>query len=298
MNGSALLIYGAIIIIAVLAFWTIIWKQLCSPVWKTIYILIGTGILAFAVYSGYYVIHNSVFTERVETSAKAVPKTPSKASSPVEIISSVESYKAAYELFNSQFSQLLTFLGIFGTIFGLVIPAGAYLLQKQSIKEEMERLQKYIDSTEQRLKEIDKKQKDHFLSEGTSFHAVIALAFFILQDTKDPHKLTHILHIILISFDNAVNCATKAHDSIALYNIMSSTLDPLEKFLISVDRKIFEDAISGMKKAKIIRNDPHFVSGDEILDVLGYHNEDLFLRYRKIYIQIYSWKFNGQQKKA
>lgn len=285
------IIISAVIIIVALIFLLFILngKDFSFP-WKAFYSLIGIAITGFLLYMGNYAIHQAFDSNSV----RIVPSD----NMPAENSVSVESYKATYDLFSSQFSQLLTFLGFFGTIFWLVIPAGAYLLQKQSIKEEMERLQKYIDSTEQRLKEIDKKQKDHFLSEGTSFHAVIALAFFILHDTKDPHKLTHILHIILISFDNAVNCATKAHDSIALYNIMSNTLDPLEKFLISVDRKIFEDAISGMKKPKIIRNDPHFVSGDEILDVLGYHNEDLFLRYRKIYIQIYSWKFNGQQKKA
>ncbi len=49
-----------------------------------------------------------------------------------------ESYQAAYDLFDKHFSQLLTVLGILITVFGLGIPAIAYCLQRQSLKEEKE----------------------------------------------------------------------------------------------------------------------------------------------------------------
>lgn len=302
VNVFALLFFGAIVIISVLHFWTRIWKKLCSPVWKTIYTLIGTGILVFAFYSEYYVIHKNVVTGHIETSAKAPPTI--SANAPTAVISSVECYKAAYELFDSQLSNLLTFLGVFGTIFGLIVPFILYFFQKQSLKEERDVLKTYVDrivSAEKRLKEISELQKDHFLSETTSFHAVVALAFSMLDPKGDPNKSAHLLQIILIAFDNTVNCATKAKDSITLYEVMSGTVGELGKFLLPGPNIILEAAIMEMKKdkGKIIKFDPHhFVSGEEILEVLGYHNEDLFVIYKKIYEKIYPWKFNGQQKKA
>ena len=325
MNGSALLIYGAIIIIAVLAFWTIMWKQLCSPVWKTIYILIGTGILAFAVYSGYYVIHNSVFTERVvETSAKAVPKTPSKASSPVEIISSVECYKAAYELFNSHFSNLLTFLGVFGTIFGLAIPAGAYLLQRQTLKDEKEILQKNIDRTYDKVSELMEKyeelkqfknqmneiintinkkninlehfQHELFMNLQTTFDGVFSIALFLVDAIPDREKIRNLFCMMLISFDNAVNCAVKANNSKGLIELIRRMKPIIEIYYKEKYSSEFRQAIATIKPNA--ENNSAFVSGEEIQKLLGDENYELYKWYKELYEPIYPWKFNGHQKKA
>lgn len=53
-------------------------------------------------------------------------------------LDTAESYKATYDLFDKQFTQLLTILGFLGTLFGVVVPLVAYFLQRQSLKDERE----------------------------------------------------------------------------------------------------------------------------------------------------------------
>ena len=47
---------------------------------------------------------------------------------------------AAYELFDKQFSQLLTVFSILVAVFGLAIPFAAYLIQRQTLHDERARM--------------------------------------------------------------------------------------------------------------------------------------------------------------
>jgi len=69
-------------------------------------------------------------------------------------------YKATYDLFDRHFSQLLAILSGLFTVFGLAIPAGAYLLQRQSLKDERERTQKYFETAQESMKKEIKFLRD------------------------------------------------------------------------------------------------------------------------------------------
>lgn len=62
---------------------------------------------------------------------------------------SVES--AAYELFDKQFSQLLTVFSILVAVFGLAIPFAAYLIQRQTLHDERERMIRDVTKHEENL---------------------------------------------------------------------------------------------------------------------------------------------------
>jgi len=53
-------------------------------------------------------------------------------------------YKDALEVLRAEQSSWLSILGIFGVVIGLLVPTGAYLLQRQSLKDEQETIQKRI----------------------------------------------------------------------------------------------------------------------------------------------------------
>ena len=55
-----------------------------------------------------------------------------------EAVKSADDFKLAFEMLNASQTSWLSVIGFFGTIFGLVLPAGAYLLQRMASKEDMQ----------------------------------------------------------------------------------------------------------------------------------------------------------------
>lgn len=70
----------------------------------------------------------------------------------------LQAYKDAEDHLREQMNAWLTILGFFGVLFGLLVPLASYMLQKQSLAEERERVttecDKKIESFENRIKEI------------------------------------------------------------------------------------------------------------------------------------------------
>lgn len=58
---------------------------------------------------------------------------------------------AAYELFDKQFSQLLTVFSILVAVFGLAIPFAAYLIQRQTLHDERARMMADVAKHEEDL---------------------------------------------------------------------------------------------------------------------------------------------------
>lgn len=82
---------------------------------------------------------------------------------------------AAYELFDKQFSQLLTVFSILVAVFGLAIPFASYLIQRQTLHDERARMMadvakhedgllKMIDSLKSSIEQSDHLQREEFES--------------------------------------------------------------------------------------------------------------------------------------
>ena len=91
----------------------------------------------------------------------------------VFVVKSTET--AAYDLFDKQFTQLLTVFSILVAVFGLAIPFTAYLIQRETLRDERARMMDDVAAHEKKLYElidemradigqIDKDQKSQFLS--------------------------------------------------------------------------------------------------------------------------------------
>lgn len=57
---------------------------------------------------------------------------------------------AAYNSLSTQLSSWMSIMGIFATVFGLLIPIGSYLLQRQSLKDERDWMMKEISEKSER----------------------------------------------------------------------------------------------------------------------------------------------------
>lgn len=318
------------IITAVIVVMLTKWQSFCKNLWKMICIIaIGALVVCLLCMANYAIFQSfQPHSVRIENSSNV----------PMEKMVSVESYKATYDLFSSQFSQLLTFLGFFGTIFGLVIPAGAYLLQKQTLKEEKDSLLEQIKSvnienknikevqqqtqeqlknvkeenknikemqqqTQEQMKKVNEEytniehlQSELFKSTQTAFDGLANFALFqIVNGDVHNEKKTNLFAMWLIAFDNAVNCAVKAHNSAGLINLIKGMRFQVDLFSNCQSMQEFRNAI-GIVHSQA-KNESGFVSGEEIQELLGDENKELYEWYKALYRHIYPWKFDGRQKK-
>ena len=99
----------------------------------------------------------------------------------------------------------------------------------------------------------------------------------------------------LIAFDNAVNCAVKAHNSVGLINLIKGMRFQVDLFSNCQSMQEFRNAI-GIVHSQA-KNESGFVSGEEIQELLGDENKELYEWYKALYRHIYPWKFDGRQKK-
>lgn len=171
-------------------------------------------------------------------------------------IASLESYKATYELFNGQFSQLLVILGFFGTVFGIVIPAGAYFLQRQNLKDERERLltdsekfiKEQIDSAHQ---ELEAYKLDFFYEIGTSYVCQSNTAIMLIDKKEDNPERNYvpIANLFVLGFIS-VGYFTKARN-------LEKTAISIKEYLSEVEiirkkfKKSYEKALQHLRTQRI-----------------------------------------------
>lgn len=309
-------IFTGIFIAALIVLLLIFMGRNFSFSWKVFFTFFGCVVIGFLLYMGNYAVHHAFNSHSVciEPSANV----------PQDKLISVESYKATYDLFSTHFSQLLTFLGFFGTIFGLAIPAGAYLLQRQTLKDEKAILQKNIDQTYNKVIELMGKyeelkqfkdqmyvtidtineknvnlehfQHELFMNLQTTFDGVFSIALFLVDAIPEKEKIKNLFCMMLISFDNAVNCAVKANNSKGLIQLLRRMKPIIEIYYKEKYPSEFRQAITAIKPDA--ENNSAFVSGEEIQKLLGNENYELYEWYKELYNPIYPWKFNGQQKKV
>ena len=216
-----------------------------------------------------------------------------------------EELKNMADLFNSQFSNLLTVLGILLTIFGVLTPIVNAIYQKQTLKDERESLRREIDVSLANLKEkeknledklelatekikrIDQKVKEINLTIAMSHEASIVLFGRNYHSAKNDIEKQIAVEGIIISCDHDLNCRVKnkeKHESVAL-------LEKVLQFLTKVPCEIKVAVKSSIRRnAKPLDS---FVSGKEIKELLGPKNIELYRKYREFFIDLYPWKFDG-----
>jgi len=101
--------------------------------------------------------------------------TPPKSRTPALVIGKNITVSEPQSSLDDQFNRLLGTLTLLVTVFGLIIPAGAYLLQRLSLKEERERVLGDLKNVENKIADMQKDTKSELAFQmGVSlFHLAV-----------------------------------------------------------------------------------------------------------------------------
>ena len=206
---------------------------------------------------------------------------------------------AAYESLSNELSSWMAIMGIFATVFGLLIPIGSYLLQRQSLKDEKEVIRKEMGEASERSRNdllgiIDRTKTE--LSTGTiermrPMWRFLASNFdrFLVDDTKKitAGKATPIDVVnFLIGLDVYLDCLVRAGNSGML-------AEAIQKYHTVVDtvrnnRDLWQKVVSILKIT--IQPSPDFVKGEDFAKLVGMRQYEWL---KALYDEIIPWKFAG-----
>lgn len=206
---------------------------------------------------------------------------------------------AAYESLSNELSSWMAIMGIFATVFGLLIPIGSYLLQRQSLKDERENLTKeMVDVSEKSRKDllaiIDRTKIE--LATGTMeqmkpMWRFLASNFdrFLVDDANNiiAGKATPIdVANFLIGFDVYLDCLVRAGNA-------GMVAEAVQKYHSAVDevRKNHDlwQKVVGILKI-LIQPSPDFVKGEDFAKLVGRRQYEWL---KAMYDEIIPWKFAG-----
>ena len=195
---------------------------------------------------------------------------------------------AAYDSLCNELSTWMSIMGIFAAIFGLLIPLGSYLLQRQSLKDERENIfndiiqmrDKYtqLDKVEGRLKEIEQQfenMESAVKGTSTSFWKAMGRCFeygVITNKYAKEHIIlsgcAEIANLIL-SMELNFDCCVLAHDSEGLeqqIKYAKMIIGPLNKYHVGELNEAYKlVAQNGQQRTML-------VAGVKYLELLGSDN--------------------------
>lgn len=206
---------------------------------------------------------------------------------------------AAYESLSNELSSWMAIMGIFATVFGLLLPIGSYLLQRQSLKDEKEGIMKELGETSERSRNdllgiIDRTKAE--LSVGMfdrmkPMWRFLASNFdrFLVDDTKKIIAGTATpIDVVnfLIGFDVYLDCLVRAGNSGML-------AEAIQKYHSVVDtvrnnRDLWQKVVSILKI--MIQPSPDFVKGEDFAKLVGMRQYEWL---KTLYDEIIPWKFAG-----
>jgi hypothetical protein len=206
---------------------------------------------------------------------------------------------AAYESLSNELSSWMAIMGIFATVFGLLIPIGSYLLQRQSLKDEKADMMKSVDEANERSRNallgiIDKTKAE--LSTGTiermrPMWKFLASNFdrFLVDDAKKiiANTATPIEGAnFVIGFDVYLDCLVRAGNAGML-------AEAVRKYGPVVDaarnnRDLWQKVVSILKIT--IQPSPDFVKGEDFARLVGMSQ---YKWLKALYDEIIPWKFAG-----
>lgn len=235
---------------------------------------------------------------------------------------------AAYESLSNELSSWMAIMGLFATVFGLVIPIGSYLLQQQSLSREKKELK---DDVKDKIKEL-KEEMDKSSARNRDAHQKR------IKETEEKisagliHRMQPMWNFLASNFDRfliddakKIEEAVKSGTIVVAGNIAPSddnvSLSDIANFLIGFD--IYLDCLVRAENAGVIiaaigkyqrvidavcdnsdiwpkvvavlriviQKNPDFVSGSEFERLIGADREK-YAWLKSLYDEIIPWKFS------
>ena len=188
-------------------------------------------------------------------------------------------------------------MGIFATVFGLLIPIGSYLLQRQSLKDERESIMKDIEKmrneTFVRIKESVDGVPDEMAEKMKPMWNFLAANFdrFLVNDGLCLHDKNisdwRLVANFVIGFDVCLDCLVRAKNPGRLVEIICKYRAYIES---SQKRNpdVWTTAIEQLKEKMHPSNE--FVSGRDFEPLVG-RDSGIYAWLRNFYGQFAPWKF-------
>lgn len=197
--------------------------------------------------------------------------------------------KDALEILRNEQTNWLAVIGFFGVIFGLVVPVGSYLLQRQSLKDEREIIVKNCeDKARQKIDENIARMKDELKPVlsclSSNFDGQLAnLAIDLLGGNLSWKKVTN----WVIAFDMCLDCLVRAKSGTRIAEIVNKYKEYIEDSR-SKHPSEWLKAIDYLNK-NACKSDA-FVQGNAYWELLG-SDSVTYVWLKSFFTPIYPWKF-------
>jgi len=203
----------------------------------------------------------------------------------------------AYDSLSNELSSWMAIMGIFATVFGLLIPIGSYLLQKQSLRDERESIMKEVvksrDDVFVKIQESVDKMPVNMAEKMKPMWNFLAANFdrFLVNDGEVLRKNSisdwHLVANFVIEFDICLDCLVRAKNAGRMLDVVAK----YQKLLISIQKlypKVWKDAVERLKDKMQPSNE--FVTGREYAAVIG-SDSNVYAWLKEFYGQFAPWKF-------
>ena len=217
----------------------------------------------------------------VNTPTNAVVKVEARTAD----INNVE-IKEALEILRSEQTNWLSVIGFFGVIFGLVVPVGSYLLQRQSLKDEQERIVKECkDETNKVVDDALSKMKPmwSFVSSAFNYGLAYSARRIGRPQTVDYRNIVN----FVIAFDMCLDCLVRA-------SLGPRVVEVVDRYRLIIDQSRTMHQAEWICAIRHLRGSGHpseaFVTGAEYRKVLSDGSETYFWL-KDFFSRIYPWKF-------
>ena len=266
-------------------------------------VLIVIAMIVVLSFSGYFMFEiTSVLKSKSENFSSNMPIgmicSYQNTSSPVCLLnleskSQDESIIKAYDSLCNELSSWMSIMGIFSVVFGLLIPIGSYLLQRNSIIEEKREIERKNKEDIIKVKRKIEEKTESILRPmwrflAAQYHWNLMKAAKEIKIVNDEGSQIDAANFI-IGFDHFINCVCKSANVIMMYETVDSfrpTIDKIRK------RQEFWMSVKGRLKSKISCDNRNFVKGSEIERIIGC-NSERFIWLKGFYNEIIPWKFDS-----
>lgn len=203
----------------------------------------------------------------------------------------------AYESLSNELSSWMAIMGIFAAVFGLLIPFGSFLLQRQSLKDERESIMKDVEKTRDETFVKIKESVDRIPAEtGEKMKPMwnfLAANFdrFLVNDgmalRRNGVTDWRLVANFVIGFDICLDCLVRAQNGGRLLDVIIK----YQEMLTSIQEhypKEWQFVIEQLKNKMQPSNE--FVTGREYAAVIG-SDSDMYTWLKAFYEQFAPWKF-------
>lgn len=203
----------------------------------------------------------------------------------------------AYDSLSNELSSWMAIMGIFATIFGLLIPIGSYLLQRQSLRDERESIMKEVEKSRDdvfvKIQESVDRMPVNMAEKMKPMWNFLAANFdrFLVNDgevlLKNSISDWRLVANFVIGFDICLDCLVRARNLGRLVEIICK----YRVYIESSQKRNPETWISAIEQLKgKIRPSDEFVSGRDFESLIR-RDSETYVWLKDFYDQFAPWKF-------